>query len=406
MPAIAASSAPVIQKRSAEPSGQRLLALDAYRGAIMIFMASGGFGFSQVAEKFPESGVWRFLDYHTSHVTWIGGGAWDMIQPAFMFMVGVALPFSLASRSQQGKSVGRQFAHAAWRALVLIALGIFIQSRNATQTNFLFTNVLTQIGLGYLFLFLLARCSRRIQIGALVTILVATWIAFTVHPAPPADPNLRSAGIRPAEAQEVILPEPFQHWSKGLNAFADFDRWFMNLFPRERPWIAHSGGYQTLNFVPSLATMLLGLLCGQILRRESNHRDILLRLFGWAGACLALGIIAGLTICPIVKRIWTPSWVLYSGGIVIALLATFYWLVEMKQWRRWTFPLVVVGTNSIAIYLLFELLAPWIANTLKVHLGSGIFSGTYGPVIQRCSVLVVLWLVCWWLYRRRIFLKI
>ena len=107
-----------------------------------------------------------------------------------------------------------------------------------------------------------------------------------------------------------------------------------------------------------------------------------------------------------VKRIWTPSWALYRGGIVIGLLLVFYWIVEIKGCRRWTFPLVVVGMKSIAIYLLFELMAPWIGAMLKVHLGPAIFSGTYGPIAQRCAVLIVLWLVCWWMHRRRIFLKI
>lgn len=114
----------------------------------------------------------------------------------------------------------------------------------------------------------------------------------------------------------------------------------------------------------------------------------------------------GMTICPIVKRIWTPSWAIFSGGLVVLLLAGFYWLVDMVGWKRWTFPLVVVGMNSIAIYMMSQLMRPWIGGRLRTHLGAGLFSGTYEPIINDCLVLLTFWLICLWMYRRRIFLKI
>ncbi|MEW6302848.1 MAG: acyltransferase family protein [Verrucomicrobiota bacterium] len=391
---------------SAAPTpANRLVSLDAYRGAIMLFMASSGFGFAEMARKFPESGFWKFLGFHTSHVAWVGGSAWDMIQPAFMFMVGVAMPFSLLRRATDGQPYAKQLSHACWRALVLIALGVFLASRGRAQTNFLFTNVLAQIGLGYVFLFVLAGRKRWEQITAGILLLAGTWFAFVLYPAPGPAPDLKMAGLKSADA-EGLMSGFFAHWSMGLNSAAAFDRWFLNLFPTEKEWVFHSGGYQTLNFVPALVTMLLGLLAGQVLRGEQSQREKIAWLFKWGAGCVALGLLAGFTVCPIVKRIWTPSWTLYSGGIVLWLLALFYWAVEVQGWRRWTFPLVVVGMNSIAIYLLHELLQRWIGDTLKVHLGKEIFSGDYGPVLQRVSVLLVLWLVCWWMYRRKIFLRI
>ena len=101
----------------AAPVSPRLTSLDAYRGLIMLFMASAGFGFPQVAAQFPESGFWKFLAFHTSHAPWVGGGAWDMIQPAFMFMVGVAMPYSLARRVKDGEPWGRQFLLPARRGI-------------------------------------------------------------------------------------------------------------------------------------------------------------------------------------------------------------------------------------------------------------------------------------------------
>lgn len=384
----------------------RLTSLDAYRGLIMLFMASAGFGFPQVAAQFPESGFWKFLSFHTSHAAWVGGGAWDMIQPAFMFMVGVAMPYSLARRAKDGEAWGRQLLHALWRSLVLVALAVFLASKSAKQTTFIFTNVLGQIGLGYTFLFLLAGRGWKTQTAALAAIAIATWAAFALHPLPPAGFDYTQVGVKAGEVAEVTLSGFFAHWNKNTNFAANFDVWFLNLFPAEKPFRFNAGGYTTLNFVPALITMILGLMVGERLRRDGELRDKFLWMLKLAGVCLAVGLLTGALACPIVKRIWTPSWALYSGGIVIGMLAALFWIVEMRGWRKWTTPFVIVGMNSIAIYLMDQLLPPWILQTLKTHLGQDIFSGTYGMVWQRLAVLLVLWLVCWWMYRRKIFLRI
>src|SRR3954451_23706830 len=141
-PPIAAANAPL--SAAASP---RLVSLDAYRGFIMLAMAGEGFGFPQVAKQFPDSGVWHFLGYQFSHTPWVGSSFWDLIQPAFMFMVGLSMAYSYASRAAKGQSYGSMFWHALIRAAILIALGIFLYSENRPQTNFFFKNVLTQIGL-------------------------------------------------------------------------------------------------------------------------------------------------------------------------------------------------------------------------------------------------------------------
>lgn len=384
----------------------RLASLDAYRGIIMLFMASAGFGFPQIATQFPDSGLWQFLAFHTSHVPWVGGGAWDMIQPAFMFMVGVAMPFSIARRVRAGEPWSRQFLHALWRSLVLVALAVFLASKNAKQTTFIFPNVLGQIGLGYTFLFLLAGRGWRIQLGAMVAIAVLSWVAFVQSPLPPPDYPYQQVGVKAAELRDVVLPGFFGHWNKNANFAFHFDRWFLNLFPGEQPFRFNAGGYATLNFVPSVITMILGLMVGERLRADDDARAKVRWMLQLGAACLVVGLVLGWLACPIVKRIWTPSWALYSGGIVIGVLAAIFWIVELRGWKRWTFPFVVVGMNSIAIYLLDQTVAGWITSTLKIHLGQDIFSGPYGIFWQRCAVLLVLWLVCWWMYRRKIFLRI
>ncbi len=111
------------------------------------------------------------------------------------------------------------------------------------------------------------------------------------------------------------------------------------------------------------------------------------------------------SVCPIIKRLWTPSYVLYSGGWVMLAAAMLYWVVDVLKWRRWTLPFVVVGMNSLVMYLLAAFLDGWMRRTLNTHFGF-LFGGTFGPMVESAAVLMVFWLVCWWLYRRRAFVKV
>ena len=391
-----------------QPGSTRLVSLDAFRGFIMLAMASEGFGFRQVAKEFPESPIWAFLSSQFNHVPWRGCGFWDLIQPAFMFMVGVSMAYSYASRQAKGQSFNRMFWHAVYCAVVLVLLGVFLYSNGRKQTNFVFKNVLAQIGLGYVFLFLLWNRPRWVQALAAVVILVGYWLVFAVYPLPPENFDYASVGV-PADWQ-YHLNGFAAHWDKNVNAAAAFDRWFLNLFPRPEPFVFDKEGYPTLNFIPSLATMIFGLMAGELLRRHRSNSAKLIRLIACGLAALAIGWLLGFAgICPLVKRIWTPSWTIYSTGWVLLMLAAFYALVEMLGWRRWTWPLVVVGMNSIVIYCLAELLSPWFAATLKTHFGQSIcdvFGHDYAPITESVLVLFVLWLICVWMYRQRIFVRI
>src|SRR5438477_1398266 len=173
----------------------RLSSLDAYRGFVMLLMASEGLGITQVARTFKESGFWQFLSYQTDHVQWTGCSLWDLIQPSFMFMVGVAMPYSLASRRAKGQPFGQMFLHALWRSLALISLGIFLRSVGREQTNFTFEDVLTQIGLGYPLLFLLGWTKPRTQWIAALSILFLYWLAFALYPLPGPDFDYQKVGV-------------------------------------------------------------------------------------------------------------------------------------------------------------------------------------------------------------------
>ncbi len=166
------------------PSKVRIASIDAFRGAVMTLMVAEVLRLPALGKAFSQSAFWGFVAFNTSHVEWQGGSLHDLIQPGFSFLVGASLPFSIANRRARGQSAGRMVAHATWRALVLVFLGIFLRSINKPQTYFTFEDTLTQIGLGYVFLFLLGLASTRVQVAALVLILAGYWALFAVYPAP------------------------------------------------------------------------------------------------------------------------------------------------------------------------------------------------------------------------------
>ncbi|MGC2473555.1 MAG: DUF5009 domain-containing protein [Candidatus Sulfotelmatobacter sp.] len=399
----------VIQEPGAKaPVTSRLHSLDAFRGTIMLLMLNEATHLHTVARSFPHSWIWAAIAYNTDHVDWQGCSLHDLIQPGFSFLVGAAMPFSIASRTAKGQSFWKLFGHAVWRAFLLIILGIFLRSIHRQQTYFTFEDTLTQIGLGYVFLFLLAFTRVRTQVIVMLLILICFWGAFALYPAPGANFDYARVGVPPN--WEHNYTGFLSHWNKNSNLSWAFDVWFLNLFPREQPFVFNEGGWSTLSFIPTLATMILGLVTGEWLKSTRSKDEKLRGLVVGGATLVVLGLIcqwAG--ICPIVKRVWTSSYTLYSGGLVILMLAGFYALTDWKGWRRWAFPLLVVGMNSIAIYVMSWTMEDFLRRALEIHLGSAIsamVSPTFLPVAYGLGVMLTFWLILFWMYRRKIFLKI
>lgn len=469
-----------------QAAARRMVSLDAYRGFIMTMLAANGFGIAALAKLNSGNSVWNRLDYdrfqqlqfHFNHPAWesitgrMGVAFWDLIQPAFMFMVGVAMPLSYARRTVMGSTARGRLLHALLRAVILVLLGVFLYSLNSAQTNWVFTNVLAQIGLGYFFAYLLLGFSTQIQLAAFASILFAYWGWFMMNPPPP---DFDYAAVNASVENGEVFEGRFAPWSKNSNAAHFFDVWLLNQlrspkpvpspsdskpvteptvsesttsdsqppagatdtaaapadpvttppqpgglrawwFSAEEPYEYNRGGYTTLNFVPSIATTLLGILCGQLLIGTDTRGRKLLTLIIMGAACLGLGILAHHTVCPIVKRIWTPSWVLFSGGYVIWMLAGFYLLFDILPLKRLAFPLVVVGMNSIAMYMMGQLLRPWVSQQIVVTHFGGLLKSVFGPdavsadgfgtLVLPCATFAVFWLTAFWLYRNRWFIRI
>jgi len=343
--------------------------LDAYRGFIMLMLASDGFGFAHLRDNPQWSRIASWFD----HVPWQGAVFWDIIQPAFMFMVGVALPFAIARRSEAGATWGDNLHHVLGRSVRLIIMSQILIWVASGRIKPQLINVLSQIAFTYLLSFLIMQWRWRYQALAAGGLL-ALWMVllFSFHGPDGPYSKMNSVGL--------MLDRAFFHY--------DYDP-----------------AYSTLNFIPSTVWTLSGVWAGRVLMTERTHRGKLKILA--AGMVLAFG--AALCVkpwIPMIKQLCTPTFIFYSLGWVLFMLIGFYWLIEICGWRRAAFPLVVVGMNSIFIYSVSEILHGWLDRAVGVFTFHFTFIGTLAPVAQSTAVLLVMWYLCYWLYRRQIFLKL
>jgi predicted acyltransferase len=346
----------------------RLVSLDAFRGFIMTALVAHGFGLATLQEH-PTLG---WLGRQFEHVAWEGMVFWDLIQPAFMFMVGLAMPFAFEARRRK-LGEGAVWQHVAYRALMLIVISQLIMSISRGEAHFQLINVLSQIGFAYFLAFLVMQLPLRSQFVAGGVILAAHTALF--HLFPGADGA----------------------WSQTDNIGARIDHFF---------GLEYGGFYVTINFLSSTVTTLFGVWCGYLMLEKNAHERRVKILAAAIAACW-IGAVALSLFNPMVKRLWTASFTLASAGCVMLMLLAFYWMVEMKGWRRATFPLVVVGMNSIFIYCVHIVLWGGINRAVGVFTGNFEFLGEIAaPIAQASAVFAVLWYLCYWLYQRRIFIRI
>ena len=374
----------------------------------MVLMMGEVMRFAEMARAFPQSTFWRVLAWNQTHVEWAGMSLHDTIQPGFTFLAGVALPYSIRSRRRKGETFGHMLLHTVWRSVVLIALGIFLRSTDRPMTYYTFEDTLTQIGLGYTFAFLLTFVRARWQWIWVGIILGGYWLAWARYPVPGPNFNWAAVGV-PPDWHQHLYSGFMAHWNKNSNFGQAFDVWFLNLFPRTSRFVYNDGGYLTLSFIPTLGTMLLGVIAGRWFH-EADPRIPLRKFAVAAVALMGIGLVLHFAgICPIVKRIWTPSWTLWSGGVCFAFLAAFSWLLDVRGYKRIAFPLMVVGMNSIAAYLMAHLWEEFIQQSFRIHLGTR-FLYMLGPAVEPffIGVLTMLayWVILYWMYRKKILIRI
>jgi predicted acyltransferase len=244
---------------------------------------------------------------------------------------------------------------------------------------------------------------RPTQLAACVLILIGYWAFFALFPLPPAGFNPASVGV---SSTDEWLTGFFAHWNKNANAAFHFDLWFLNQLPRTEPYAFHGLGLQTLTFIPESVTMILGVIAGQVLLESPTRAAERRSLLGSGVASVALGIVAGGVACPIVKSIWTPSWVLLSGGLALLTLGALREACHTESPARLLWPVVALGSNAVLLYVLASAYRWRIVEGWHTVLPPDIFQSTRGSLHDALFVLLVLWIIALALSRMKVFVKL
>jgi predicted acyltransferase len=364
--------------------GQRLLSLDALRGFDMLFIM----GFSILLMKLCVAMGWGndcFLSQQMRHVKWHGLAFMDTVFPLFLFIAGASFPFSLAKQRDNGMGDGAIALRCVKRGLLLFALGIMYGNfLKLDFAHFRIWSVLGRIGLAWLaaaLIFMKTGVKVRVALTALILVGTALFSRFVLAPDAPV-------GCDPFS--------PVGNFGCWLDRTLTSGHIVRKTFDPE--------GFAGL--VPAVATALFGMFAGEVLasvNRSGNRKA--LTLLGLGAACALLTVLFA-RFCPINKALWSPSFVLACGAYSFSMLSVFYWIVDVRGFRRWAYPFQVIGMNSITIYLAQRIIGFKGATDFFFGGLASKFSGAWGPVVWQAGYVLICWMFLWFLYRRRIFLKI
>lgn len=350
-------------------SQPRFVTLDCLRGFVMLVLVSGGFGLGSLI-KTPG---YHAIASQFQHLKWDGFVIWELIMPSFMFMVGASLPFALARRLEQGATFPQNLRHMAFRTLKLVLLGQFLTTLHALHYRYEPYETLTQLGLSYFCAFLILQLPSLWQPAAAAAFLFVNWLLYVLFPG--------SAGpFSAADNIGVVIDKAVFH----LN---------------------HAGSWATINFLGSAITVLFGAWTSMLLTSRRPQLAKLKILLGSMLACFVLTF-AFQPFIPIIHKAWTITFTFVHTGCILLVVTLFFWLFDMKDYRKPAFPLVVVGVNSIFIYMLMQTLRSWLDRSLAAFTYRFQFVGDIAPAVQACAVAALMWYACWWLYRRKIFFKV
>lgn len=360
---------------------ERLKSLDVFRGITMFLLIAEAALVYEALGEYLGHDSWLYpivLQFH--HHPWNGLRFWDLIQPFFMFIVGVSMPFSAASRSKKGDSERLIGLHILKRCAILLFLGTTLHHIYNDRLVWELWNVLSQLSFTILVAFFLMKYPIPVQLVGSLTLLLLTEILYRMY-----DPGA-----------PFVKDQNFGSW--------------MDLMLMGK--INDGGGWVTINCLPTAAHTIWGVICGQLLMSRREHVSNLRGFVVWGAIAIIIGYgLDWFSVTPIVKRIATTSFVLASGGWCLLVLAFLFWLVDLKKINRWTFPFTVVGMNSIFIYMFSETVGKeWVAQTVLI-LTEGIVSPFDFQVLavmllNSLLVLLVFWYLCYIFYRKEIFIKI
>ena len=360
----------------------RIMSIDALRGFDMFWIIGGGRIFHSLHDVFDNSTT-AWINTQLTHVKWEGFRFEDLIMPLFMFIVGVVMPFALNKRLERDDSKSRLYRHIIVRFVILFVLGMIAQGRlleyDLSQLR-IFSNTLQAIAVGYLIsAIIILNLKLTWQLITTGALLLLFWALMMLIPVPE-----HGAGVLTPEGNLAIY----------------FDRLILGGFidGTDPPytWI--------LSGMTFACTVMLGVFAGHLLRSKKTNSQKVLLLVAMGIGSLALGWLWNYCF-PIIKHLWTSSFVLYSAGWCFLLLALFYLIIDVWGFKKWTFGFMVIGTNAIAVYMVTRVFN--FRNIGDIFVG-GLekWCGPWNGFIQAVAGFAVVWLILLWMYRKKTFIKI
>ena len=350
---------------------KRVRSIDAFRGFVMMAMLMGTFGLNELSGH-PVCG---FFYRQLNHAPWRGFTFEDIILPWFLCIIGVAMAFSDAKRRKMGESFKTRFRHALKRAIILFAVGFMISWAQEGKPYF-GAGVLQILAASYLISFLFLAKSIKIQAAVFVGLLFIYWFFIFIVPVPEAGRN------------SYIL-------YKNLVFYLD-----ETIIGTATRW-----GY-LYTLITSAAVVIYGSIIGKLLIRKTSDEKFIKTLVILGAAGIAGGLILNPFI-PIIKRMFTSSYTLFACGLITLLFGLFSWTIDIQGWKKASFVFVVFGMNSIFVYSVHMFLGKWLLETIAVY--TGILAPILGAwlfPLQAFLRLLAEWLLCFWLYHKRLFIKI
>ncbi len=352
------------------------------RGLIMILLAAESCLLYEHLHQLEMPGIAGSFIEQFFHHPWHGLRFWDLVQPAFMTMAGSAMFISYYYKTKKGVSWQENFKHIAIRCFKLFICGTALHCVYAGKLVWELWNVLTQLSFTTLIAYLIIRQSFTVQIIVSIALLLLTEILYRF----------------------VLMPGFDQPFVTGHN----FGNWMDTVLMGK----INSDGWVAINIIPTAAHTIWGVLAGKLLVSEKTATDKIKYLLITAAVCLLLGYALDIaSITPIIKRIATSSFALVSEGWVLLILAALYWMADVKQWNKYSWILVVVGMNAIFIYLFFETVGlQWlngaVAIFVKGFLGFAGINEKLAAVFSSLATLCLEWGLCYFLYKKKIFIKL
>ncbi len=358
---------------------ERITSVDFFRGLTMFLLIGESTRMYDYINEI-DNGFFHFIGTQLSHHEWHGLHFWDLIQPFFMFIVGVAIPFAVANRKRKGATDRSLYLHALKRSALLFFLGLALYTAGEDKIVFRLQNVLAQLSVTYLVAFLIMRWKWFYQLALSLVLLLVSDLAYRFFPV---------AGFNQPW-------EPFQNLGSWVNNWLE--------------GTDKASIWASLNAVSTTAHTIWGVLCGKLLMESKSAAEKIKILLIAGVVALVVGFgLDWLSVTPIIKKIATASFVFASGGWAMLVLALSYWMIDVKKWAAGTWVFIAVGMNCIFIYLVFSLGgADILARIYKPFITA--FLGWTGQIFTAMLISSAVWFSLWyatyWMYQKKIFIKI